>query len=285
MIIRRYKIGSLFLMNICSLFFFLTGSVLSQSSHSLPNIQFYQLNTVHGLTDNYIYDMAMDKNGFLWVGTGEGLNEFNGKSVIKYFKQEYPQLQNDYIKEILCDRKNRMWVLTNPGDVTMIDERRKFHRIGIYNESKFIPTRWMLQTDSQDIILLTKKNHLVIKPDVEVESSDSLTLDDFEPLEVQHADSLYTRGYLQVFKYDGDTYFFVTDDHILRVNYKTQTLENVIECKDATLLTKWNDNEILLYHKTEHQLKSLHLDDGQYSFPFANIRDQKGNLISTEITQ
>ncbi len=283
MIIRRYKRGSLFLMNICSLFFFLTGSVLSQSSHSLPNIQFYQLNTAHGLTDNYIYDMAMDKNGFLWVGTGEGLNEFNGKSVIKYFRQEYPQLQSDYIREILCDRKNRMWVLTNPGNVTMIDEKRKFHRIGIYNDSGFISTRWMLQTDAHDIILLTKKNHLVIKPDAVVESSDSLTLDDFEPLEVQHADTIYARGFQQVFKYDGDTYFFVTENHILRVNYKTQNVEVVIECPDANLLTKWNDNEILLYSKTEHQLKSLHLDDNHYSFPFAHITDQKGNPITTEI--
>ncbi|HZV70746.1 MAG TPA: histidine kinase [Saprospiraceae bacterium] len=284
MLTQREKIGGLFLMNICSLFFFWTGSVSGQSSHPLPDLQFYQLNTAHGLSDNYIYDMTIDKNGFLWVGTGEGLNQFNGKSVIKYFHQQYPQLKDDYVKEITCDRKNRIWVLTAYGDVTLIDEKRKFHRIGIYHENKFVPTRWILQTDSQDVILFSKINHYVLNPETDVMLADSLTLSDFHTLEISNSDSLYARGFSQVFKYDGDRYMFVTNKKTFTVNYKNLNLESVFECSNSTFLTKWNEHELLVYNKDEQQLKALDLTTYKYSFPFATLTDQKGNPITDEIT-
>jgi hypothetical protein len=64
---------------------------------------FYQLNTSHGLSDNYIRSMTVDNRGILWVGTGEGLNSFNGKTVTKYFAKQYPALRYDYISQLECD--------------------------------------------------------------------------------------------------------------------------------------------------------------------------------------
>src|SRR4051812_35870375 len=82
----------------------------AQRRYNPAGITFYQLNTAHGLSDNYVHDMCMDKNGNLWIGTGEGLNLYNGKSVIRFFASDNPELKNDYVEQLVCDNHNRIWV-------------------------------------------------------------------------------------------------------------------------------------------------------------------------------
>src|SRR5699024_9746423 len=101
----------------------------AQNTYQQESILFYRLNTSHGLSDNYIHALCTDKSGNLWIGSGEGLNMFNGRSVSRFFKQEYPQLQNDHIQQLVCDDNNRIWVINNGGFVTMIDENRSFHKV------------------------------------------------------------------------------------------------------------------------------------------------------------
>src|SRR5678816_3308898 len=95
-----------------------------------PNIAFRHLNTSHGLSYTGIIDMCNDRQGNLWIGTSNGLNMYNGNSVEKYFDTEYPQLQNSSVVHVACDKNNRVWVLTQNGNTTIIDEKRKFHRLG-----------------------------------------------------------------------------------------------------------------------------------------------------------
>ena len=76
------------------------GQLLCQTARELPSIHFYHLTTAQGLSDNYIQHLTIDKSGNLWIGTGEGLNMFNGKSVIKYFPDEYPQMQSSNVRQI-----------------------------------------------------------------------------------------------------------------------------------------------------------------------------------------
>ena len=52
------------------------------------NITFRHLNTSHGLSYLGVTDMCTDKKGNLWIGTANGLNMFNGKTVEKYFATE-----------------------------------------------------------------------------------------------------------------------------------------------------------------------------------------------------
>src|SRR5688500_16229831 len=66
-------------------------------------IIFNHLTTAQGLSDNYIYDLCVDKTGNLWICTGDGLNMFNGKTITKFFKQDYPQMENNIPRVILCD--------------------------------------------------------------------------------------------------------------------------------------------------------------------------------------
>jgi ligand-binding sensor domain-containing protein len=122
-------------------------------------VSFSHLTTANGLSDNKVHCATMDQNGFLWIGTANGLNRYDGYSVTTYFRLSEPQLCFDNITEIFCDSKNRIWVATARG-VTMIDELRKFHKI-IFNDS--IQTNYrcsvILEAKSSGIVLYTSAGH------------------------------------------------------------------------------------------------------------------------------
>src|SRR5882757_4448642 len=100
------------------------------------NIVFQHLNTSNGLSYIGVNDMCADKKGNLWIATGNGLNMFNGKTTEKYFVSEYPQLQNSNILHVTCDSSNRVWVLAANGYVSMLDEKRQFHRVALYEKNE-----------------------------------------------------------------------------------------------------------------------------------------------------
>jgi len=74
------------------MFFTAWQCILSQTTPT-----FYTLNTSNGLSYIGVSDICVDKKGNLWVGTGNGLNVFNGRTTEKYFSSEYPQLENSNI--------------------------------------------------------------------------------------------------------------------------------------------------------------------------------------------
>ena len=257
----------------------------AQIKNSNANILFYQLNTANGLTDNYINSMAVDKTGNLWIGTGDGLNMFNGKTVIKFFNQEYPQLRSDIIRQVLCDNNNRVWVLTAEGNVTVIDDQRKFHRLGLYIDKQFVATGAMFQTISNGIILLGKGKHYKLNPGTAFNDADSLSMRNFSVFSLAGCDSLFIKGYSQAVAFDADRYFFNSADGIYNVNYKTAALERKYNVSGKLLLTKWDDKGLLMYDEKENQLQLLDLVSEKISFPLEGIRDQFGEIPTAFFTR
>jgi ligand-binding sensor domain-containing protein/putative methionine-R-sulfoxide reductase with GAF domain len=92
------------------------------------SILFSHLNTSDGLSDNYARSIAIDNNGFLWIGTSNGLNMYDGATITSYFVEQQPDLASNTIAHLICDSHNRIWLGTSKG-ATWIDENREFHRV------------------------------------------------------------------------------------------------------------------------------------------------------------
>lgn len=71
-----------------SCFFFLCLSFFAEmKARELP--QFIEnLTTREGLSNNDINAIAQDEKGFLWIGTANGLNRFDGTEVVQYFHRD-----------------------------------------------------------------------------------------------------------------------------------------------------------------------------------------------------
>src|SRR5262245_9113456 len=89
---------------------------------------FFHLSASDGLSDNYVRSLAIDKNGFLWIGTEEGLNVYNGYDVVTFSKEIYPQMPASIAFQLTCDRNNNIWMGTSEG-VVRISKDRDVQRI------------------------------------------------------------------------------------------------------------------------------------------------------------
>lgn len=67
------------------------------------------------LSNPIVSAMVEDSDGNIWIGTGRGLNRYNGSSFKVYFQQESGGLVNDYISCLCTDTDGRIWAGTSSG--------------------------------------------------------------------------------------------------------------------------------------------------------------------------
>lgn len=77
----------------------------------------YQFTSDQGLSQNNIYAFAKDPDGYVWIGTGDGLDRFDGYSFVQFnhSDNDSASLSNDVVQNLLIDRKGRLWVGTYNG--------------------------------------------------------------------------------------------------------------------------------------------------------------------------
>ena len=77
--------------------------------------------TENGLPQNTVHSIAQTPNGYVWIGTEEGLARFDGIRFTVFDKQNTPQLKSNYIRTLLVDQKGALWIGTAEGLVQMLD--------------------------------------------------------------------------------------------------------------------------------------------------------------------
>jgi len=70
-----------------------------------------------GLSDNRVRAVMQDEKGFVWVGTANGLNRFDGYSFWPYFpvKDDSTSISSSLINTIVKDRQGALWFGTGNG--------------------------------------------------------------------------------------------------------------------------------------------------------------------------
>lgn len=67
-----------------------------------------------GLSNNSVHAIVQDSNGFVWVGTEDGLNRYDGVSFRSYYKRDLG-LSTSYIVSLCADEDGNVWVGTDNG--------------------------------------------------------------------------------------------------------------------------------------------------------------------------
>jgi signal transduction histidine kinase/ligand-binding sensor domain-containing protein len=93
-------------------------AVYENEAHSqIKELRFTAITTEQGLSSNIINCIAQDNNGFMWFGTAEGLNRYNGYTN-KIFKKDLydsTSLSDNIIYDIFIDNSNNSWIATHNG--------------------------------------------------------------------------------------------------------------------------------------------------------------------------
>jgi len=90
-----------------------------------PNRFFNRITTNEGLASNNVYAIWQDKKGYMWVGTSNGLQRFDGKYFLYFGIKKPIELPAKPVRQILEDREGNMWLnygedygIFNPADLS-----------------------------------------------------------------------------------------------------------------------------------------------------------------------
>ena len=79
---------------------------------------FRQYSNEEGLQHSFIYSINQDDDGYLWIGTGEGLYRFNGLD-FEYFTTK-DGLADNFITEIFRDKGGILWIGHQNGSISAL---------------------------------------------------------------------------------------------------------------------------------------------------------------------
>lgn len=84
-----------------------------------------------GLSDLTINAIVQDSAGFLWIGTRNGLNRFDGVRFRIFLRDptDSTSLVNDDVKHLLVDSRGTLWIGTSQGLCTYDPLHERFHRV------------------------------------------------------------------------------------------------------------------------------------------------------------
>lgn len=99
-----------------------TSVLFAQASGERP-LEFDQLTVNDGLSQNFVTCILQDHQGFLWVGTRDGLNRYDGYKfkIYAFEAQDTTSLSANAIQSIFEDRNNNLWVGTRFGGLNKYD--------------------------------------------------------------------------------------------------------------------------------------------------------------------
>ncbi len=175
-------------------------------------INFSRLNTSSGLTGNNAQSITIDKNGFLWIGTNDGLNVYDGYSVTSFVKEKYPEMASDVVLHLVNDSHNRTWIGTYAG-ASWVDESRSFHRVVIRDSITKFRCPTIFETAAYGIVLHTGKGEFYF----DSTAGKWKELDWVPPL-------IKKGNFVDAEPLDRDKIIFVIDSLVTILDYKTRQI-------------------------------------------------------------
>ena len=123
------------------------------------NLNFKRVSVQKGLSQSTVNSIFQDSRGFIWFGTSNGLNKYDGLKFIKYFYNASKKLSisSNYIISISEDSNRNIWVNTTGGLNKFLVDQEVFKKYKIDGGNKYLPA---LYQDIKKELWIGKGNKL-----------------------------------------------------------------------------------------------------------------------------
>ncbi|MBL7991659.1 MAG: hypothetical protein JNN25_09500 [Candidatus Kapabacteria bacterium] len=100
----------------CWTLFFAILAVVSGALAQTP-LSTKRLTVEHGLSQNSVQDFLQDRRGFMWFGTSDGLNRYDGYTftIFRHNDRDSTTIAHNWVAALLEDRVGMLWVGTAQG--------------------------------------------------------------------------------------------------------------------------------------------------------------------------
>ncbi|WP_183578376.1 two-component regulator propeller domain-containing protein [Mucilaginibacter sp. X5P1] len=88
-------------------------------------LHFEHLSTINGLSERNINCILQDSKGFMWIGTRDGLNRYDGYQ-FKTYRSDHSNpysISNNYISHLAEDKNGNIWIATVGGGLNKFDTK------------------------------------------------------------------------------------------------------------------------------------------------------------------
>ncbi|WP_303207701.1 hybrid sensor histidine kinase/response regulator transcription factor [Bacteroides oleiciplenus] len=165
------------------------GLVVAQNN---PNQYNYLYLTIqNGLCDNSIQAIHKDRNSFMWFGTSNGLDRYDGYELKHYStapRQPYQFIESNFINDIDEDANSYLWIASESGimSIDLLHENLNFYKdySGKNNNVLYSPVQailvddfnnlWIGKSDGLAYITLNEKRQItdirILKKDVDIKT-------------------------------------------------------------------------------------------------------------------
>ena len=138
--------------------------LLSFNIHGFAQLRFKTLTVNDGLSQHDVSCIMQDSNGFVWIGTYDGLNRFDGYNIENYTSSTgNPQsISGNRILSLCEDSQKRLWIGTDGEGLNYFDlKTERFMRVEITSGSKVIKD--ISEDHHGNILVATSNGVLEIK--------------------------------------------------------------------------------------------------------------------------
>lgn len=106
---------------ICAFILTLPFGVFCQNK----SIDFKHIGIAEGLSQINVTSIFQDSRGFMWIGTSDGLNRYDGYhfTIYRYDSKDSNTIGNNFIQDIIEDKNGNIWLATEGGGINKLDVR------------------------------------------------------------------------------------------------------------------------------------------------------------------
>src|SRR5690606_38250139 len=116
--------------------FLIKCSVVVHAQLSAGVKYIHNLTSYDGLSQNTVNAIHQDRDGFIWIGTDEGLNRFDSYSfrIFRHSPADSNSINDNFIKKIFEDSRNNLWIGTASG-LSFYDSETETFRNYVYQDN------------------------------------------------------------------------------------------------------------------------------------------------------
>lgn len=87
---------------------------------------FTHYTTETGLLSNQVTTVVQDEQGYLWIGTTDGLQRYDGVryKVFKHIEGDSNSIPSSHVQQLIIDSKKRIWLLAGDGSAGIWDHKK-----------------------------------------------------------------------------------------------------------------------------------------------------------------
>ncbi|MCP4158278.1 MAG: response regulator [bacterium] len=154
-------------------------SLLAQNN----SLHFKHISIKDGLSQSVVYCILQDERGFMWFGTKDGLNRYDGYDfkIYKHNPQDQESLSESFVMALCEDRSGTLWVGTVGGGLNKYSrETDSFTR---YTSGADTPHRlvWSIHEDQNRVLWVGTLGGGLYKYNPKMENFTRFTHDESEP--------------------------------------------------------------------------------------------------------